>query len=99
MLHIIQLLDLEQKMTKIKTKYSIGDEVYYLQQSIDYVSAIPALRKFTINAIVIGHDGVAYKEYDIPVPEEELFSSVDEAIEFVTNAMRQSAEDLIDVDL
>lgn len=87
-------------MTKIKTKYNIGDEVYYLQSNIDYVSMIPALRKFTINTIVIGHDGVAYTEYnETPVPEEELFSSVDEAIEFVTNAIRQSAENLIDENL
>lgn len=81
-------------MAQIKTKYNIGDVVYCFYQSIDYLSAIPALRQFTITSIVIGHDGVAYKEYEIQVPEEELFSSVDEAIEFVVNAIKQSAEEL-----
>lgn len=87
-------------MPQIKTKYKIGDVVYCLNHSIDYVSAIPAIRKFTINTISISCDGVAYTEYnEEPIPEEELFSSGDEAIKFVSKAIQQSAENLIDVNL
>lgn len=83
-------------MAQIRTRYRLGDIVYCLDHNIDYASAIPAIRKFTIRTILISRDGIAYTtEYnEEPIPEEELFSSVDEAIEFVSDAMQQSAENL-----
>lgn len=85
-------------MAQIKTKYRIGNVVYCLNHNIDYVSAIPAIRKCTIRSILISCDGIAYTtEYnEEPIPEEELFSSVDEAIEFVSDAIQQSTENLDD---
>lgn len=84
-------------MAQIKTKYNVGDEIYYLQQNIDCVTAIPRLRQLTIKEISLTCDGVSYTDYSgEPIPEEEAFSSLDEAIKFVTEAIRQSVDHLYD---
>lgn len=77
-------------MWEINSKFNIGDTVYYLADNANYVTAIPKLRKLTVNRIIIsGDDVIAYGEdIEDEIPEEELFSSEDEAIEFITKAIQ-----------